>query len=651
MEKVFQINLAGMLFTIEEQAYHQLKQYLDKLHVHFAGDSEIVQDIESRMAELFSKRLVGGRSTLFAKDVDEVISVLGHINQMDEQAHAQPKTAYELPKNRKLRRNPNDQSLGGVCSGLASFFDVDPVLIRVLFVLGVIAYGGGIMLYLILWIVVPEAKGDEVFQMIKQKENKTKRLFRDADNRMVGGVSAGLSSYFGIDRTWIRLGFLAAIFLFGTGFWLYIILWIIVPKAVSATDKLLMRGEPVDIHSIEREIRQSQGSNKMNSFAQHGSHVIGIIVKGFFKFLAGIFALILFVTIVGSSIGMVALFFNLGNTHFLNQLINFTVKDASILYAAKIGVLLTILIPLIGLLMVVIKLLFKVKFLNRNWAMAFVAFFLVGVLALAYAGVKMAGNVSQTESSISVNKIPKTDTLYLEGVEMPFTDDESMQSEDESELAFNDKGVMMGKDGYYFEIDDVKIKRGKSDSIVFKIARRANGRDGEDANAKLEMIEFTPQIIGNKIIIPSYFKLSKEKQFSWQEVDVTLWIPEGTVIAPDMIVKEILDDANLDEADGEYYKFVNGELTCLDCKPESDEAYQEDEDESSDINFEINDKGEKVNMQIKISDENGDTENTKTEKIITKDGKEVIVKEAKAGPITIKTTKEVKKKNTHLEHH
>lgn len=644
MEKVFQIHLGGMLFTIEEQAYQHLKTYLDKMHHHFANHTDVVQDIEGRMAELFSQKLSNGRSTLFLADVVEVTAIMGNIDQMDEHGEVhvkpEPSTHLNMPGHRKLRRNPMDQSLGGVCSGIASFFDVDPVLVRVLFVILLVVYGSGILLYLILWVVLPEAKGDEAEFMKVQRQNKTKRLFRDADNRVIGGVSAGLSSYFGLDRAWIRLAFVISVFLFGTGFWLYIVLWIIVPKAISATDKLLMRGEPIDIYSIEKEVKYGVGTNKVNSFAQHGSNVIGKIIRGFLKIVAGFLALVLFAMVVGISVAMVAVFFNLGQTHFLNELIAFTVQNASIVWSAKIGVMLVLVSPLIGLLLIVVRAMFKLQFINKNWAITLVSTFLIGVGFLLYAGISFGTSVSNTESKLELQKVAAPDTLYLEGVEIPYSEENSI--ENDGELVFKDKGVLMGKNEFYLEIDDVKLKQSKTDSLVLKIVRRANGKDKEDANNKIEMISYHPTIIGNKIIIPNYFSLAKDKQFSWQEVDVTLWVPEGKIIHIDATLKEILNEQNLDEADGEYYQFTKGILSCIDCKgyDEQDEETDLNEDEAS-FNFKVDGKDENVEMEIKISDDgNGNTK--KTKKVVSKDGKEITIEESTEGAVTVKTRTEKK---------
>ena len=640
MEKVFQIHLAGVLFTIEEQAYLKLKTYLDSMHAHFNNNAEVVQDIEGRMAELFAQKLGSNRTTLFTKDVDEVTQTLGNIEQMDEhgETHAKPlESKIQNPAHRKLRRSPSDQNLGGVCSGIASFFDVDPVMVRVFFVIMMVLYGSGVLLYLVLWVILPEAKGEEAEYMRLQRLNKTKRLFRDAESRMIGGVSAGLASYFGIDRTWIRLGFVVSVFLFGTGFWLYIILWIIVPKAVSASDKLLMRGETVDIRNIEKEVMQNQGSNKMNNFAQHGSNVMGKIIKGAIKLFGGFFALVLFCMVIGISVAMIAVFFNLGQTHFINELIAFTVKDVSVIYAAKIGVLLTIIAPVIGLLLIVVKGLFKIKLINRTWAFTILGFFLIGVGCLTYAGVTFGASVSKKESSLMVNRIAAPDTLYLEGIEMPFNNEENNDLENDMEMVFQDKGILMGKDQFYLEVDNIKIKQGKSDSVTLKVVSRANGSNQLDAKNKIDMIIYATKIDGNKITIPSYFSLNKDQQFSWQEVDVILYVPEKKMINIDMNVKDILDDANMNEADGDFYQFVNGELICMNCLAQDDKLSDEEESMEEETNFDLNVKdGENnVNMEIKISDD-GNGNSIKTKKVIKKDGKEITIEETKSGNTTIK---------------
>ncbi len=638
MDKVFQIHLAGLLFTIEEKAYQQLKNYLDNLHRHFQNNHEVVMDIESRMAELFQQKLGSNRNTLFEPDILEVCQTLGNIDQMDEEGHIHSNvnaTNDTHQRLHKLRRNPHDESLGGVCSGIASFFDIDPVIVRVLFVLLLVIYGSGILMYLILWAVVPKANAEEAEIMRLQRQNRNRRLFRDPDNRVIGGVSAGLANYFGLDRVWIRLIFVASIFLFGTGFWLYIVLWIIVPKASSASDKLMMKGEPVDIKNIEKEILKNQGANKVNSIAAHGANVFGILVKGVLKLVGGFVALLLFVLVVAISIAMVAIFFNLGNTKELNELIGITVKDASIIWSVKTGVLLTILIPCVALLMLVIKGLFKIKLANKTWGMTLGGLFLVGILLLAYSGISFANSVKESNLKSNVHRIVTADTLFIEGIEMPIVDEEN--TENVTEFAFYDKGIVIDKDKIYFDINNFKIKPGKSDSIYLKVIFTSNGRNEKDALKHIEAIIYDFKISDNKITIPAYFAIDKTKQFSWQEVDVILTAPQGTVVVFDDAAKEIVYDGNMNEADGISYKVTSNGLKCLDCISEADEENTEIsiDGDSSSINMDIHTGEENETVKIRIGKPNLGISSHKT---VTrrKNGQIVRTEETKVGPLVIK---------------
>jgi hypothetical protein len=236
-----------------------------------------------------------------------------------------------------------------------------------------------------------------------------------------------------------------------------------------------------------------------------------------------------------------------------------------------------------------------------------------------------------------VNRIAAPDTLYLEGIEMPFNNEENNDLENDMEMVFQDKGILMGKDQFYLEVDNIKIKQGKSDSVTLKVVSRANGSNQLDAKNKIDMIIYATKIDGNKITIPSYFSLNKDQQFSWQEVDVILYVPEKKMINIDMNVKDILDDANMNEADGDFYQFVNGELICMNCLAEDDASVDEEEslDEEASIDFNIKEGDKNVNMEIKISDD-GNGNSIKTKKVIKKDGKEITIEETKSGNTTIK---------------
>ena len=167
MNKVFNINLGGYPFTIDDDAYAHLDNYLETIHAHFRaseGYEEITNDIESRMAELFNESMTG-REIVELKDVKNAIVIMGTpedfgAEPINEAPHSRRKSAdIGIKTGKRLFRNPEDEVVAGVCSGIAAYFGIqDPLWIRLLFVVITISGGFGIAAYLILWAIVPKAE-------------------------------------------------------------------------------------------------------------------------------------------------------------------------------------------------------------------------------------------------------------------------------------------------------------------------------------------------------------------------------------------------------------------------------------------------------------------------------------------------------------
>ncbi|MEY3399422.1 MAG: hypothetical protein RL220_2016, partial [Bacteroidota bacterium] len=171
MNKTISINLGGVIFNIEEDAFNCLKDYLDKLKSRFTtedGRDEIIADIESRMAELLNEKLHPGKSALDVGDIDAVIVIMGKPEDYGESHdHAQSSgnagqssgsaDEHVRNKNRKLYRDKDDAVVGGVCAGISHYLGWDPSILRVILILAVIFGGTGVLLYIILWAVIPAA--------------------------------------------------------------------------------------------------------------------------------------------------------------------------------------------------------------------------------------------------------------------------------------------------------------------------------------------------------------------------------------------------------------------------------------------------------------------------------------------------------------
>ncbi len=181
MQRIIQITLAGRLVPIEEDAYQMLHEYIRSLQRQFTGDDgkEIIEDIENRIAELFAIRLNGGAHAIDVADVRKVMETLGSASDLggtassntgNQSAGYQGSSSsntyntppgggyYYRPRQARLLRNPFDKMIGGVCSGIALYFDIDPVFIRLIMAVLLFSFGIGLVAYLIAWAVIPAAK-------------------------------------------------------------------------------------------------------------------------------------------------------------------------------------------------------------------------------------------------------------------------------------------------------------------------------------------------------------------------------------------------------------------------------------------------------------------------------------------------------------
>jgi phage shock protein PspC (stress-responsive transcriptional regulator) len=163
MKLTVSINLGGYSFNIDEDAYGELKKYLRSLENHFAAEenySEIIADIEARIAELFRTKITTYKQVITIDDVLQAISIMGTPEDFSDN-NSDRKTTKDKFSSRgyhRMYRDPDNRIIGGVCAGIGAYWDIDPVIIRVIFVALIFAGGLGAFIYLILYIAIPEAR-------------------------------------------------------------------------------------------------------------------------------------------------------------------------------------------------------------------------------------------------------------------------------------------------------------------------------------------------------------------------------------------------------------------------------------------------------------------------------------------------------------
>lgn len=597
MKKVININFQGRVVPIEESAYDILKQYIESLRRYFAneeGRDEIINDIESRIAELFSERIKKGSTCITEEDVNTIAANMGRpadfeaqeaesgfskTTQQDSSQQKQYTYAYATGRG-KLYRNADDKIIGGVCSGLANYLGIDPVVMRILFVVFI---GALIWVYILLWIIVPS-------QSIQS--NITKRLYRNPDDKVIAGVCGGLASYFNID-TWIpRLIFALPIILglisggFDAFFWnwdfgfvprmvsgslgftlfvTYVILWIAVPPAVTAAEKLEMKGEKIDLNSIRNTVKEDletfksraekfgsevkqtaqQFGEKAKEFGQGAStqarafaaeaaplarrtgsgigHVIGILFKAFFLFIAGIIAVTLFFLFVGLLFGGMAIF----------PLKNFVLEGFWQNFLAWGTLLLFIGVPIIGLITWLVRRIMGVRSKNRYLGYVFGSLWIVGIICAILLAGFFARNFrtrSAVEETIQVVQ-PSNGKIYLDVK----TSNVRYYGGDWFGVDWDEDWPFYGINQDTLMLNTVRVNLVKSKDSLFHLykVKFSRGRNPDAARQLAEKIDFDVEQNDSLLLLSKGFAISKNEKFRNQQILLVIEIPVGKRIQLD----------------------------------------------------------------------------------------------------------------------
>ena len=258
MKKTFTINIGYSIFNIEEGAYEVLNSYLNSIKTYFStidNDSEIIKDFELRVAENFSSKISSSKQCINLNDVKEMIQIMGSLDDFKEiYSDNETETTNEEKKSNKLFRDSSNRIIAGICSGIAEYFKIDPIIIRIIFF---IAVPLNLIIYIILWMGIPSKDFDP---------NLRKILYRDKENGIFGGVAKGLSNYLKIDVNIIRVVFVVSLFFGGAGLMFYLLLWFFTKEAKTIGQKMNMSGFNVNLSNLEDFIKKKTGNfNKSES--------------------------------------------------------------------------------------------------------------------------------------------------------------------------------------------------------------------------------------------------------------------------------------------------------------------------------------------------------------------------------------------------
>jgi len=583
MKKIININFHSRVVPIEETAYEILQQYIESLRMHFAneeGRDEIISDIENRFAELFSETLKKGAACITDDDVNAIIASMGRPEDFGDEdtttasagqgtySQQQQSSQNTTSEPRRLYRSDNEKILGGVCGGLANYMGIDPAIMRIIFVLITFGWGAGFLLYIILWVVLPTKTLPPAAR---------KRLYRNADDKVIAGVASGLAAYFHIE-VWIpRLIFSLPIILSiltsilrhiwfdwdnpafitggfgGTLFISYIILWIILPEAVSASEKLEMRGEKVDLESIKNTIKSdldsfakkasNVGADMKSTFQRTGEQVkqstqnfaseaypaarrtgsgiaraIGVLFKAFFLFIAGLIAFCLIMVLIS------LVFRGPGILTIKNYILSGFWQN----FLAWASFFLFLVVPVIGLLVWLIRRITGVRSRQHYLRYSFLTLWVIGLFCtIALAGVIMNNFRSrqhvEEELTLSPPAHNKLIVKALEGKHDYFDGDWFFDFDWDRDHPFYN----LNEDSFILNTVRINLVKSEDSGYHVRLLKFSHGRDGRTARQLAEQIQFKVQQTDSILYLPHGFNVSRDQKFRNQQVLVVVSIPVG----------------------------------------------------------------------------------------------------------------------------
>lgn len=531
MNKTININLAGLFFHIDENAYAKLQRYLDAIKRSFTdaqGRDEIIQDIEARIAELFTERIKTERQVIGLADVDEIINIMGQPEdyRLDEELFEDEpakKQRYTQESGKKLYRDTETSYIGGVCAGLGHYFQIDAVWIRIaLILLTIFSWGGFVLIYIAFWIFVPEAKTtSEILEMRGKPVN--------IDN---------------IQR-----------------------------KVKEGFDSVAESVKNVDYVKYGNKAREGAGS-----VAGTLGKMIMFVLKVFVKFIGILLILIGGTTLIALFVGL----FTAGSLDFFGGSIADYVEMANTsgapFWFLVILTFIAVGIPFFMLFYLGLRILVNtLKRLSLTAKLSLLGIWLVALITIAVLGVRqgIATAVEGESVTTEVLQIQPSDTLTVKmKTQNKYGPDKYHNRSWKIRTDAEGNKVIYNR--------DVELSIQKSDSPEAKliIKKIAQGSSYDDAQARAENIVYNFETEGNTLLLDNFFVTELKNKFRDQQIDLILAIPEGMTLFTDENVasyhrnwySDLLDRKSI----GHHTIMQDSKLICTDCPPEEVEADSND---------------------------------------------------------------------------
>jgi len=544
MKKTVTVNIGGIVFHIEETAYEQLQSYLSNIKSYFTlsdGRDEIIQDIETRIAEMFSEKISNSRMVVTDADVEEVMKQLGKPSEVAG-ADEEPST----------KENPN-------------------------------------------------------------QERPDKKLFRDPDDKIIGGVCSGVAHYFGIQPLWLRLFLVFSVIYFGAGILLYIILWIVIPKAKNASEKLAMKGKPINLDTIKETIEEDvndltervkgkkplfqKGTSRLARFVEDGISIVLQIIKFIAKFIGAIISVILFIFLFSLMIALLGISGALGDVNIPVFLSNFVLSSTQ-MFIAITGIALLIGIPLLLILYRVLRYLFNIRKEPRHVRNTAGVLCIIGFILVSYITIAISKNFGSKQTAFVSMPIqqPKGDTLYLNDI---------MMNENASDFSIgisgnkNNFNIVSNQDTASLTLVDldIVIADGNKFELVQEISSRGSSK--QDALSGTKELQYKISQTDSSLSLSNYFSILPGKKFRGQSVHLTLKVPNGKSVYLgndlELILNDVKNTTNMYDGNmtDKIWTMTGGGLECSSCDPN----YRGEKERQEETTIQVNVNGKEVKIE------------------------------------------------------
>ncbi|MVZ66275.1 PspC domain-containing protein [Sphingobacterium sp. DK4209] len=502
MNRTIIININSIVFHIEEDAYEILRSYMIEIKKHFGkteDSKEILEDIENRIAEMFAEKIQSGRKEVInVQDVNEVISQMGRVSD------------FEADFLEEVREESEP--------AIAAETEAESI---------------------------PEVEGEPEAAKPEETINEpafafaaSKKLMRDMDDRIFGGVCSGLGHYFNLESKWIRIMFVLFFLFAGSGVLLYVVLWAVMPKAITRADKMAMRGEAANLQNFKKSFDEEMKGLGEN-FSGAGEHfnrgvrtvgdLFGRVLSAFGKFLAIIFLIAFGCAIIGLFVTFVFCTLNLLGIKNDIMLPPLTVMTPVSAFFALLAGFMAIGIPFFAIFYLLLRVVFKVQRMNNYLSMTLFATWIISVVMILYFVVITQQEFKEV-STISVEKpLDKSDSyIFTEhDVRVIKASDEEFNKK---KFNINVKGENLAD----YLRRDISIRVEAIDSLkapYIQYNYRAKGNTYKEASDRASRISYQVKQDKNVVSFDSHFAMNQQDKVRDQHVGIIVYLPVGTKVS------------------------------------------------------------------------------------------------------------------------